>query len=476
MDRADIPFLSATELASRIEAKQVSPVEAVEAYLDRIERVDPRVNSYVTVCAEDARRDACRAEEEIQRGECRGPLHGVPVAVKDQIYTKGIRTTDGSKIRAGFVPDVDATVVTNLKKAGAILLGKLNMSEFANGPPQSSASGPARNPWDLAYSPGTSSTGSGAATAARLCATSLGEDTGGSIRGPASYSGLVGLRPTWGRVSRYGVDGAGWSFDTIGPVSRTVEDCAATIGAIAGYDPKDPYTHQVPVPDYRQALTGDIRGLRVGLVREFLGTKELALDPRTRDAVIAAVEVLRGLGAEVKEVSLPLSARCGVVIRTITHTERVSLHPEWLRQQAQDYHPITRVTFTTANLIPAQAYYKAQKLRAMVRQEVLEALKQVDVLVHPTTAGPADLIDPQARVRSKEQAIRSLAAGGYRGLYSLTGAPALSIPCGFTSEGDGALPLALQIAGRPFDEATVLRAGHAYEQATEWHKRLPPEC
>jgi aspartyl-tRNA(Asn)/glutamyl-tRNA(Gln) amidotransferase subunit A len=167
---------------------------------------------------------------------------------------------------------------------------------------------------------------------------------------------------------------------------------------------------------------------------------------------------------------------CGVVIRTITHTERVSLHPEWLRQQAQDYHPITRVTFTTANLIPAQAYYKAQKLRAMVRQEVLEALEEVDVLVHPTTAGPADLIDPQARVRSKEQAIRSLAAGGYRGLYSLTGAPALSIPCGFTSEGDGALPLALQIAGRPFDEATVLRAGHAYEQATEWHKRLPPEC
>ena len=240
MDHADIPFLSATELASLIEATQVSPVEAVEAYLDRIERIDPRVNSYVTVCAEEARRDARRAEEEIQRGEYRGPLHGVPVAVKDQIHTRGIRTTDGSKIRADFVPDEDATVVANLKKAGAILLGKLNMSEFANGPPQTSASGPARNPWALEYSPGTSSSGSGAATAARLCATSLGEDTGGSIRGPASYSGLVGLRPTWGRVSRHGVDGAGWSFDTIGPVSRTVEDCAVTIGAIAGYDPKDP--------------------------------------------------------------------------------------------------------------------------------------------------------------------------------------------------------------------------------------------
>tara|TARA_B100000315_G_scaffold93266_2_gene85832 strand:+ start:878 stop:2305 length:1428 start_codon:yes stop_codon:yes gene_type:complete len=475
MDRADIPFLSATELASRIEAKQVSPVEAVEAYLERIDRIDPKVNSYVTVCADEARREARRAEEEIQRGEYRGPLHGVPVAVKDQIHTRGIRTTDGSKIRAGFVPDEDATVVANLKKAGAILLGKLNMSEFANGPPHSSASGPARNPWSLEHSPGTSSTGSGAATAARLCATSLGEDTGGSIRGPASYSGLVGLRPTWGRVSRYGVDGAGWSFDTIGPVSRTVEDCAVTIGAIAGYDPRDPYTSQVPVPDYRQALTGDIRGLRVGLVRDFLGTKVLDVNPQTRKAVIAAVGVLGELGAEVKEVSLPLAAVCGVVIRAITHVERVSLHPEWLRQQAQDYHPFTRVTFTTANLIPAQAYYKAQKLRALVRQEVLGALKDVDVLVHPTTAGPADLIDLQARVRSKDQAKRALAAGGYRGLYSLTGAPALSIPCGFTLEGEGALPLAMQIAGRPFDEATVLRVAHAYEQATQWHNRRPPD-
>ena len=474
MDRAEIPLLSATSLGAAIESKQLSPVEAVEAYLERIERVDPKVNSYITLCADQALRDARQAESEIQRGEYRGPLHGVPVAVKDQIHTKGIRTTDGSKLWADYVPDEDATVVANLKNAGAVLLGKLNMSEFALGDPQSSAFGPARNPWNLERSPGTSSTGSGAATAARLCATSLGEDTGGSIRGPAANCGLVGLRPTWGRVSRYGVDGASWSVDTIGPISRNVEDCAVTIGAIAGYDPKDPYTSQAPVPDYRGALTGDVRGLRVGLVKELLDPAEFELDRETREAIFAAADVLGELGAEVREVSLPLAPLCGFITRTITHVERVSLRPEWLRQRAQEYHYNTRVAFTTANLIPGQVYYKAQKLRSLVRRQVLDLLQEVDLLVQPTTGGPAEKIDLESRVRSQEQARRALAAGAFRGVYSLAGVPALSIPCGFTSEGDGALPLAMQIAGRPFEEDTVLRLAHAYEQATPWRNRLPP--
>ena len=474
MDRAEITSFSATELATYIETKQVSPVEAVEAYLERIQQVDSQTNAYITVCADEARRDARQAEAEIQRGQYRGPLHGVPVAVKDQIHTQGIRTTDGSNLRADFVPAEDATVVINLTKAGAVLLGKLNMSEFALGDPVSSASGPARNPWDLERSPGTSSTGSGAATAAHLCATSLGEDTGGSIRGPAANCGLVGLRPTWGRVSRYGVDGACWSIDTIGPVSRTVADCAVTIGAIAGYDPKDPYTRRVPVPDYRQSLTGDIKGLRVGLVKEFLDPEASGVDPRTREAVIAAVVVLGELGAQVKEVSLPLGAKSGVIVRTITHTERVSLHPDWLRERPQEFHHNTRVAFTAGNLIPSQVYYKAQKLRALVRQEVMEVLREVDVLVQPTSAGPADMINLHSRVESKEQAKRALASGSFRAPYSLAGVPALSILCGFTSDGAGALSLALQIAGRPFDEATVLRVAHAYEQATPWHERKPP--
>ncbi len=384
MDRTDISFLSATELGAAIKSKQVSPLEAVEAYLERIERIDSKVNSYITVCADEARREARQAGAEIQRGEYRGPLHGIPIGIKDQIHTKGIRTTDASKIRADFVPDEDATVVTNLKKAGAILLGKLNMSEFAHGEPQSSAFGPARNPWDLERSPGVSSTGSGAATAARLCATSLGEDTGGSIRGPAANCGLVGLRPTWGRVSRYRVDGAGWSFDTIGPISRTVEDCAITIGGIAGYDPQDPYTHQVPVPDYRQALTGDIWGLKVGVVRELMDCEELDLDPQVRQAVITAIAVLAELGAEVRDVSMPLAEKTGYITRAITHVDRVSLRPGWLRERPQDYHYNTQVHFTTANLIPAQVYYKAQKLRSMVRRQVLGLLEEVDVLIQPT--------------------------------------------------------------------------------------------
>jgi aspartyl-tRNA(Asn)/glutamyl-tRNA(Gln) amidotransferase subunit A len=474
MEQADIPFLSATQLASLIEARQVSPEEALHAYLDRIEQVGPKVNAYITVCADEAVQQARQAGQEIQQGRYRGPLHGIPVAVKDQVHTTGILTTDASKIRADFIPTEDATVVAKLKEAGAVIIGKTNMSEFAIGDSFSSFKGPARNPWDLSRDPGTSSTGSGAATAARLCATSLGEDTGGSIRGPASLCGLVGLRPTWGRVSRFGADGACWSIDTIGPISRTVEDCAATIGAIAGYDPKDPYTRQVPVPDYRQALTGDIRGLKVGLVQEYLDPEKSGVDPRVRDAVIAAAGVLSELGAEVRDVSLPLSVNCGVAIRTITHVERVSLHPEWLRERPQDYHHNTRVSFSTANLIPAPVYYKAQKVRAMVRREVLGALEDVDVLIQPTSAAPSGVMSMDGTVASKEQAKQALHRGGYTGPYSLTGTTAMSILCGFSSEGDGGLPLALQIAGRPFDEATVLRVGHAYEQATPWHNRLPP--
>ena len=473
MQPNDIPYLSATELAGYIESKQLSPLEAVDAYLSRIERVDPKLNSYVTVCAETAREAARQAGEEIAAGGYRGPLHGIPVGVKDQIHAKGITNSDGSKIRADFVPDADATVVANLRRAGAILLGKLNMSEFAMGDPISSYFGAAHNPWDLERNPGTSSTGSGAATAGFLCATSLGEDTGGSIRGPAANCGLVGLRPSWGRVSRYGVDGACWSIDTIGPISRTVADCAATIGAIAGYDANDPYTRREPVPDYRQALTGDIRGLKVGLVTELMDPN-LGLNDQTREAVATAAQTLAELGAEVREISLPLAQQSGVIVRTITHTERVSLRPEWLRERPEDYHVNTRIAFMTGNLIPGQVYYKAQKLRAIVRRQVLAALEEVDVLIQPTSSGPAGKLDFTTGVRSKEAAAQALVEGSYRGPYSLSGAPALSIPCGFTSPGDGALPLALQIAGRPFAEATVLNVAYAYEQATPWHDRKPP--
>lgn len=473
MNPSDIPYLSATELAGRFRSKEITPLEAVDAYLSRIEEVGPSLNAYITLCPDDARAAGRQAGDEIARGEHRGPLHGVPMGIKDQIYVKGIRNSDGSKIREDFVPDYDATVVANLRRSGAVILGKLNMSEFAMGDPICSYFGAARNPWDLARNPGTSSTGSGAATASFLCATSLGEDTGGSIRGPAANCGLVGIRPTWGRVSRYGVDGASWSVDTIGPISRTVTDCASTLGAIAGYDPNDPYTGRVPVPDYPAALTGDIRGLKVGLVTELMDLG-LGLDAQTRDAVAAAWQVLADLGATVREVSLPLVQQTGAIVRTITHTERVSLRPEWLRERPQDYHVNTRIAFMTGNLIPGQVYYKAQKLRALVRRQVLDALQEVDVLIQPTSSGPAGKLDFTTGVASKETAAQALVEGSYRGPYSLSGAPALSIPCGYTDPGAGGLPLALQIAGRPYAEATVLNAAYAYEQATPWHDRKPP--
>ncbi len=473
MNPQDIPFLSVAELAEFIERKEVTPVDAVEAYLKRIEEVNPKLNAFITVLKEQALQEAASATEEINNGRYLGPLHGIPVGIKDQIHTKGIRTTDASKLREDFVPDADATVVANLKKVGAIVLGKLNMTEFAMGDPITSAFGVTHNPWEIGRNPGTSSTGSGSATAACLCATSLGEDTGGSVRGPAANCGLTGIRPSWGRVSRSGVDGASWSFDTIGPISRTVEDCAITLNAIAGYDANDPYTWNVPVPDYRQALTGNIRGMRVGIVKELMDPDVCGVTTEVRDSVLAAANTLAELGANVSEVSLPLTEISGVVMRTLTSTERVSLNPGWLRDRPHDFHHNTRVAFMTGTLIPSQTYYKAQKARSLVRRQVLEAFGDFDVLLQPTNSSPPGIMDLTPGVKSKEQAANALEEANFRGLYSLTGNPALSICCGFT-EGEKPLPLAVQIASRPFDEATVLKVAYAYEQSTTWHNRKPP--
>ena len=469
MDKGEIPFLSAAELAGLIESRQVSPVTAAEAYLERIAAVDGRLRSYITVTGELALAAARRAEAEIAAGQYRGPLHGLPVAVKDQFHTAGIRTTGGSAILRDFVPAEDATAMARLKDAGAALLGKLNMSEFAMADIYQHAYGTPRNPWDTARNPGTSSSGCGAATAAFLCATSLGEDTGGSIRGPANFSGLVGLRPTYGRVSRYGVMGGSWSMDTVGPISRTVEDAALTLQAIAGYDPQDPYTRDVPVPDYRAALTGDIGGLRVGVVRERMEAPNL--DPEMRDAVTAAIGMLGELGAAVREVSLPLAPSAGAVTMAIIGVEWASLHRKVFEANLAEMDHNNRIRFLTGEVIPAPAYNKAQKLRALLRRQVLAALDDVDVLALPSGVGPAPLVESVPGVPSKEFALAGLNARiSFTGPFNLAGVPAISVPCGFTASG---LPLGLQLAGRPFDEGTLFRAAHAYERVTDWHRRRP---
>lgn len=470
MDKQDIPFLSATQLSQLIQTKEVSPVEATEAYLDRIEQVDGKLNSYVTVCMDEALTSAREAEQAIAGDRYLGPLHGVPVAVKDQCYTKGIRTTAGSTILWDFVPDYDATVVAGLKNAGAIMLGKLNLSEFALGDSFVHPAGTPKNPWDLTRNPGMSSSGSAAATGAFLCASSLGEDTGGSIRIPAAWSGLVGLRPTWGLVSRYGVLPASWSMDTVGPITRTVEDCAITLQAIAGYDHNDKYTWNQPVPDYQQALAGDITGIRVGLLTEKTDSDDV--DREVRDAVVAASGVLGELGAPVKTVSLPIIVYGGTASKCITDMEGAAVHYEGLKNHPGEYDHNTRVRLLTAILTPAQSYYKAQKFREMLRQELLELLKEVDVVVLPTSPTAAPKIPDGPGIKSQEDANSRMAGiRSFTGPFNLAGVPAISVPCGFTSDN---MPISLQIVGRPFEDATVMRVAHAYEQATAWHTRRPP--
>ena len=467
MDKAEIPFLRVAELSELIRTKEVSPVAATEAYLERIDSLDFKFNAYITVSRKEALEAAHQAEQAIANGNYLGPMHGIPVAVKDQLWSKGIRTTVGSRLMADFFPEEDATALANLKAAGAILLGKTNLTEFALSGSQRYS--PNRNPWDLNRFTGGSSGGSGSATAAFLCATSLGEDTGGSIRRPAAWCGLAGLRPSWGRVSRYGVAPGSWSMDQVGPISRSVEDAAITLGAIAGYDPKDAYSRDVPVPDYRRALNGEIKGLRIGAITELIHSE--IVDAEVRDAVIKAGSVMGELGATVEEVSLPLTVHGGTISATLINVEAAMTYRDWIRDQLGGFGPANQIGLLTGSVMPAEAYYKAQKLRELVRREVLGALEKYDVLILPTSKSCAPLLDDDPPITSKE-----MAAGLPPVMtrpFNLAGAPALSVNCGFNSQG---LPIGLQIGGRPFDEETVLRVGHAYEQNTRWHTMRPPNA
>ena len=470
IQRSDIPFLSVAELGRLIRAREVSPVEATEAYLERIDRIDGRLNSYITVCHDEARQAAREAEQAIAAGQYRGPLHGIPLAVKDQFDTAGIRTTYGSSLEWDNVPDADAVVVAKLKEAGAVLLGKLNLSEFALGESFHHPGGQPRNPWDMSRNPGISSSGSAAATAAFLCATALAEDTGGSTRIPAAWSGLTGLRPTWGRVSRRGVAGVSWSMDTVGPISRSAEDCALTFQAIAGHDPEDPYSWNASVPDYLEELQGGVDGLRVGVLREKVA--DGGLEPGVLQVIESAVAQLGELGATTREISMPIVENAGAVSKCITDMDGASVHYERLKTRADEYDHNTRVRLLTAILTPAQAYYKAQKVRTLIRQAVLEALEEVDVIVLPTSPTVAPLLPSEAGIKSQEDA-RSRIAGvrNFTGAFNVAGVPALSIPCGFSADN---LPLSLQLVGKPMADGLLMRVAHAYQQVTDWHLRRPP--
>jgi aspartyl-tRNA(Asn)/glutamyl-tRNA(Gln) amidotransferase subunit A len=467
----DLAFMSAAESAEAIATKQASPVDLVQAYLARMERLDGHLHAYITVLQDEALAAARQAEQALRRGDALPPLFGVPMAVKDQFWTKGILTTNGSRVYRDFVPSEDATIVTRLKAAGAIILGKLNLSELAMGGTQLPPYGIPRNPWDLERTPGESSSGSGVALAAHLCAASVGEDTGGSGRGPASCCSVVGLRPTFTRVSRYGMTPMCWFTDAASPMTKTVRDCALVLGTIAGYDPQDPSTSRHPVPDYTAPLGQSIRGMRIGLIRELQEHDDM--HPEVRQAVYDALDVLRQLGAEVQEISIPLVALAGAIFVGIADTEGAGARDEILRHQSGELDPASRTRLQAAALMPAKVYNRAMKARVLLRQQCLQALQQVDILVSATMPHPPPKHSALTAPFRGAEDVRSrfFFRRAYTGCYSLAALPAISIPGGFTSE---RLPIGLQLGARPFAEATLLQVAYAYEQATPWHRWRAP--
>jgi len=455
----DLAYLSIAEAADLIHKRKVSPLELTEACLGRIELVDGKLNAFITVLAEDARSTAIRAS----KANPRGPLHGIPIALKDIFDVAGVRTTAASPILVDNVATSDSTVTQRLRDAGAIVLGKVNLHQFAFGATgRSSHFGPARNPWDPERITGGSSSGSGAAVSSGEAFMAMGTDTGGSIRIPASLCGVVGLKPTFGRVSRAGLLPLSWSLDHAGPMARTVEDVAIVVQAVAGHDPNDTWSSREPVPDYSAHLRDGVKGLRVGVPDSFFFD---SLEPEVEAGVRAAIGVLESLGARVEPVSLPYIYEIPSATNAIQLPEALAYHQKWMAERPDDYAEDVRYRLELGAMIPAVSYVQAQRLREMaIAAWNEEVFSRVDILAMASTQMPAFKLDGS-------DLTVTISLIRLTNPLNLMGVPTISVPCGFTSEN---LPFGLQLAGRWWDEATVLRAAYAYEQATEWHKRRPP--
>jgi aspartyl-tRNA(Asn)/glutamyl-tRNA(Gln) amidotransferase subunit A len=459
----ELGFMTIAEAARLIKRKELSPVELTTALIRRAEALDPQLNAYLLPTFDRALAQARAAEGEIAAGRYRGPMHGIPFALKDIYATAGIRTTGHSRTCIDTVPNFDATTVGKLYEAGAVLTGKLATHEFAHGGPSFDLPWPpARNPWNREHFTGGSSSGSGAAVAAGFVPAALGSDTGGSIRGPAALCGIVGLKPTYGLVSRYGVYTNSFSFDHAGPMTWTVEDCAILLQAIAGYDPNDPASAAHPVPDYRAALTGDIKGLRIGVVHH-LHEEDCPVSAEVAMALQRAFGVLRSLGAVLGEVRLRPAQDYYDVKVTIAESELLAVHERVLRTRPGDFGEDFLGRVLPAVLIGARDYVQAQRERRRILTEMAPVYADWDVLVTATAGGPAPRLDAWRTIQFWQRP--SLTTP-----FNVTGGPALAQCIGFSRSG---LPLAMQIAGRPFADATVLRVAHAYEQATEWRRHRP---
>ncbi|RAI57793.1 amidase [Roseicella frigidaeris] len=455
-------MLSLAEAARRIERRDLSPVELLADCLRRIEAVDERLCSFVTLTRERALAEARAAEAAIMAGDYRGPMHGIPYNLKDIFETRGIRTTAQSRQLADHVPAADCDAQERLQAAGGVLLGKAATWEFAHGGPAWDVLfPPCRNPWDLTRDPAGSSSGSGASIAAGLVLASMGSDTGGSIRGPAAANGIAGLKPSYGRVSRRGVLPNCFSHDHAGPLAWTVEDVAILLGITAGHDPRDPGSADRPVPDYRAALTGDVRGLRIGVPWRWI-EEDLPASAPTRVALTAALDVFRGLGATVQPVSLPPLQEYEDCKKIIAVVELFSIHARQLRETPELFGASLRWRIIAGGLVRAETYVQAMRQRSLLARRMQAAFAEVDVLMLPTgePARPLQPVPPETLFTKRS----------YTTAFNVGGNPALALCMGFDAAG---LPFSLQIVGRLFDEATVLRAGDAYERATPWRQRRP---
>jgi aspartyl-tRNA(Asn)/glutamyl-tRNA(Gln) amidotransferase subunit A len=458
----ELTALTLAEAAGLIAARELSPVELTRAHLDRIEAIEPRLNSFITLLAEDALAEAREAEDAIGRGNYRGALHGVPIALKDLYETKGVRTTAGSSFLADHVPDADGAVVEKLRGAGAVILGKLNLHEWALGVTTDNPHfGACKNPWDLERSPGGSSGGSGAALSAGLCLGSYGSDTGGSIRIPAALCGVVGLKPTYGRVSLRGVVPLSWNLDHAGPMARRVRDAAVLLATVAGYDPNDAYSGDVPVDDYLADLAAGVAGWRVALAG---GDYFAGADAEVLEAVRAAARVFEELGAHVVEVELERMQEAARANGVMTISDAAAFHRERLERAPEGFGADVLARLRRGAAYASGEYVQARRTQSLLRRSFQRWFDDCHVLLTPTVPSAAPVLAGLDAVEVAPLLTR------FTGPFNLTGLPALSLPCGFTQ---GGLPIGLQIVGPPWAEARVLRAGHAYEQATSWHTRAP---
>ncbi len=466
-------YLTASEQGRMIKSREISPVDLMAASLERIERYDQTLKAWITVNPESAMEQARNAEAEITAGRYLGPLHGLPFGVKDQMHALGFPTTLGTQVldEHETKPPYDATVVKKLVEAGAILIGKQNLHEFGKGSTLTFPYGQPRNPWNPAHDASSSSTGSGIAPAAGQCSFAIGEDTGGSIRGPASCNGVVGLRPTHGRVSRHGGVMEAYTSDTFGPLARSVQDIAAIMEVISGQDPNDPLSIPRPVPRYTKLLDGDLKGMKLAVVREIAYVD--GIHDEVRKGFEAAIEVLREQGAVIEEVSLPW-AKWAVPLQFLTADADVAswFLANYLCDRYDRFDVSTRTRLSASSLIPATVYNRAMRARSLVREQVLEAMRRYDTLLTPTHIFPPRLLEEtREKVHDRTDVVSKLILRRIT-LYpfSLSNVPVISVPMGFSEKG---LPLGLQIASRPFGESTIFRVGHVYQQATDWHTQHP---